>query len=267
MQGGDFWVFPQIDPVIFSLGPFSVRWYGLMYLIGFAGAWLLANYRVNKPQFNFSRDCVSDMLFFGFMGAVLGGRIGYMLFYGTAQLLDNPISLFYIHKGGMSFHGGLIGALVASIFVAKKHGKTFFQLTDFAAPLVPIGLGAGRLGNFINGELWGRETTVPWGMIFPGAGDVARHPSQLYQFALEGVVLFTALWLFSAKSRPTMSVSGLFLTLYGLFRFIVEFVREPDSQLGLFWGNAISMGQILSLPMIFTGIALIIYAYKKEAAR
>lgn len=225
------WVFPQIDPVIFSLGPLSVRWYGLMYLVGFIAAYFLAKRRIDRIGWN--KDQLSDLLFWGFLGVILGGRVGYVLFYQFGLFLDDPLYLFKIWTGGMSFHGGLLGVLVAIALFARKMKTDFLTVGDFVAPLVPIGLGAGRLGNFLNAELWGRTTDVSWGIIFPGAGPIARHPSQLYEFALEGAVLFVLLWWFSAKPRPRGAVGGLFLLGYGSFRFIVEFFREPDAHLSL----------------------------------
>jgi phosphatidylglycerol:prolipoprotein diacylglycerol transferase len=253
--------FPDIDPVLFSVGPLSVRWYGLMYLVGFLFANWLANRRADKPNSGWTRQQVSDLLFAGFVGVILGGRIGYVLFYGFEYFIANPLYLFEIWTGGMSFHGGLLGVITAMFIYAKRTQRSFFAVADFVAPLVPFGLGVGRLGNFMNGELWGRVTDVPWGMVFPGAGPLPRHPSQLYEFALEGIVLFLVLNAFIRHPRPAGSVSGLFLIGYGCFRIIVEFFREPDVQLGLFAGG-ISMGQILSIPMIMVGAGLMLFAYK-----
>ncbi len=260
-----FWSFPQIDPVAFSLGPLAVRWYGLMYLLGFIFALWMANRRAAKPGSGWTKDEISDLLFYGFLGVILGGRVGYVLFYNFPVLLDNPLYLFKIWEGGMSFHGGLLGVIAAMIWFARKTNRTFFTVADFTAPLVPVGLGAGRFANFINGELWGRVTDSPWGMVFPNAGADPRHASQLYEFALEGVVLFVILYLYSRKPRPLGAVSGLFLLGYGVFRFTIEFAREPDAHLGLFMGNSISMGQILSLPMILLGFAFIFMAYRSKA--
>lgn len=262
MQHDGYWVFSQIDPVAFSLGPLSVRWYGLMYLFGFAFAMWLAGRRADAPNSGWTRNEVSDLLFFGFLGVILGGRIGYVLFYNFDLFLADPTYLFKIWTGGMSFHGGLIGVITAMIWFAHKTQRHFFTVADFVAPLIPFGLGVGRIGNFMNGELWGRVTDVPWAIIFPEAGPEPRHPSQLYQFALEGVVLFIILNLFWRKHPPRGAISGMFLLFYGLFRFLVEFVRQPDSQLGLYF-NEISMGQILSTPMIVAGGLMVWAAYKQ----
>ena len=262
MQHDGYWVFSQIDPVAFSLGPLSVRWYGLMYLFGFAFAMWLAGRRADAPNSGWTRNEVSDLLFYGFLGVILGGRIGYVLFYNFDLFLADPTYLFKIWTGGMSFHGGLIGVITAMIWFAHKTKRHFFTVADFVAPLIPFGLGVGRIGNFMNGELWGRVTDVPWAIIFPEAGPEPRHPSQLYQFALEGVVLFIILYLFWRKNPPRGAISGMFLLFYGLFRFLVEFVRQPDSQLGLYF-QEISMGQILSTPMIIIGALMIWVAYKR----
>ncbi|MCO4200754.1 prolipoprotein diacylglyceryl transferase [Aeromonas hydrophila] len=262
MQHDGYWVFSQIDPVAFSLGPLSVRWYGLMYLFGFAFAMWLAGRRADAPNSGWSRNEVSDLLFYGFLGVILGGRVGYVLFYNFDMFLADPLYLFKIWTGGMSFHGGLIGVITAMVWFAHKTNRHFFTVADFVAPLIPFGLGVGRIGNFLNGELWGRVTDVPWAIIFPEAGPEPRHPSQLYQFALEGVVLFIILNLFWRKNPPRGAISGMFLLFYGLFRFLVEFVRQPDSQLGLYF-QEISMGQILSTPMIIIGALMIWVAYKR----
>ena len=262
MQHDGYWVFSQIDPVAFSLGPLSVRWYGLMYLVGFAFAMWLAGRRADAPNSGWTRNEVSDLLFYGFLGVILGGRVGYVLFYNFDLFLADPLYLFKIWTGGMSFHGGLIGVITAMIWFAHKTQRHFFTVADFVAPLIPFGLGVGRIGNFLNGELWGRVTDVHWAIIFPEAGPEPRHPSQLYQFALEGVVLFIILNLFWRKQPPRGAISGLFLFCYGLFRFLVEFVRQPDAQLGLYF-QEISMGQILSTPMILAGAIMVWAAYKQ----
>ncbi|WP_087016362.1 prolipoprotein diacylglyceryl transferase [Thaumasiovibrio subtropicus] len=253
--------FPQIDPVLIKLGPLAVNWYGLMYLFGFLFAMWLANRRADKPNSGWTRDQVSDLLFAGFLGVVVGGRFGYVFFYNFDLFLDNPFYLFEVWKGGMSFHGGLLGVIAAMGWYGRKHGRTFFSVADFIAPLVPMGLALGRLGNFINGELWGRVADVPWAMVFPTGGALPRHPSQLYQMALEGIALFLILNWFIRKPRPAGAVSGLFLFGYGSFRFIVEYFREPDAHIGLI-GGFISMGQILSLPMVLGGLVMMVWAYK-----
>jgi phosphatidylglycerol:prolipoprotein diacylglycerol transferase len=253
--------YPHIDPVALSLGPLDIHWYGLMYLFGFAFVWLLGRYRA--PRFNWQVSQLEDLLFYGALGVILGGRLGYALFYDLAANLDNPLNLLKIWQGGMSFHGGLLGVLVAFWYFSRKTGKSFFEISDFIAPLVPIGLMLGRIGNFINGELWGRVSDVPWAMVFPGGGPLPRHPSQLYQAALEGLLLFIILWWFSGKARPRAAVSGLFLLGYGVFRFIVEFVRIPDPQYGYLAFNWLTMGQVLCLPMIVGGIAMMVWAYRR----
>jgi len=260
--------YPQIDPVAIALGPLKIHWYGLMYLVGIGGAWLLASRRLERFDATWTKDKLSDLVFWVAMGVILGGRLGYVFFYDFAAYIAEPAKILRVWEGGMSFHGGLIGVMLATWWFGKRNGKSFFELMDFIAPLVPIGLGAGRIGNFINAELWGKAADVPWAMVFPTDPEqLARHPSQLYQFALEGVALFTILWFYSRKPRPTMAVSGMFAACYGVFRFIVEFVRVPDAQLGyLAWGW-LTMGQILCLPMILGGIGLIAYAYKRQAVQ
>lgn len=254
--------FPDINPVAFQIGVFKIHWYGLMYILGFAGAWLLAWWRAKKPKSGWTKEQVSDLIFYCALGVVIGGRLGYMIFYDFWNFITHPWIILKIWQGGMAFHGGLIGVMIAVWLFGRKYHKTFFEVGDFVAPLVPIGLGAGRIGNFINGELWGRVTDVPWGMVFPNAGSQPRHPSQLYEFFLEGVVLFALLWWFSSKPRPRMAVSGLFLLLYGCFRFFVEFFRQPDVQIGFIGG--FTEGQLLSIPMIIAGAWMLIYAYKKS---
>lgn len=255
--------YPQIDPVALSLGPLSIHWYGLMYLLAFAFVWLLGRFRANRSDWQANQ--FDDLLFYGAIGVIIGGRLGYALFYDLSASLANPLSLLKIWQGGMSFHGGLLGVLVAFWYFGRKTGKGFFEVSDFIAPLVPIGLMLGRIGNFINGELWGRVSDVPWAMVFPGAGPLPRHPSQLYQAALEGLLLFIILWFYSAKPRPRAAVSGLFLLGYGVFRFIVEFVRVPDPQYGYLAFGWLTMGQILCLPMILGGIAIMVWAYRRAA--
>jgi phosphatidylglycerol:prolipoprotein diacylglycerol transferase len=256
--------YPKINPIAFHLGPLPVHWYGLMYILGFLAAWGLGHYRAKKPWSPISPEQVSDLVFYAALGVVIGGRIGYMLFYAFPDFLADPLMLIKIWQGGMSFHGGLLGVVIA-IFIYSQHlKKTFFELGDFMVPLVPIGLGAGRIGNFINGELWGRITTQPWGMIYPQAGPLPRHPSEIYEFLMEGVVLFIIIWLFSAKPKPRMAVSGVFLVCYGLFRCIGEYFRQPDPQLGFIAFGWLTMGQLLSLPMIIIGIILLCYAYSQR---
>ena len=258
--------YPNIDPVAISIGPLSIHWYGLMYLVGFAGAYFLMNYRASKPNSGWNKEEVSDLLFYSAMGVILGGRFGYVLFYNFDKFLDDPLWLFAVWEGGMSFHGGLLGVLAAVYFFGRRYGKSFYTITDFGAPVVPIGLMTGRLGNFIGGELWGRVSDVPWAMVFPKGGPLARHPSQLYEMALEGIVLFIILWFYSRKPRPAMAESGLFLIGYGTFRFLVEFVREPDSHIGFDILGWMTRGQLLCVPMILFGTFLVVTAYRRMNA-
>ncbi|MGB1952036.1 MAG: prolipoprotein diacylglyceryl transferase [Marinobacter sp.] len=255
---------PQIDPVAISLGPLKIHWYGLTYLVGFVAGWWLGRLRARKPWSPLNEDQVGDLLFYIALGVILGGRFGYVVFYNFDAFIADPLWLLRVWEGGMSFHGGLLGVMLALWWYGRKVGSGFWRMADFVAPLVPVGLGAGRIGNFINGELWGKPTDVPWGMVFPQAPDaLARHPSQLYQFALEGVLFFIILWWFSAKPRPRMAVSGLFLVCYGVFRFLVEFVRQPDPQLGYLAFDWLTMGQVLSFPMILAGAGLMLIAYRR----
>ena len=259
--------YPAINPVALDLGFVQIHWYGLMYLIGIGGAWWLAARRLAAFDPRWTRDTLSDLVFWVAMGAILGGRLGYVLFYDLSSYLANPALILQVWKGGMSFHGGFIGVLLATAWFARRQGKTFFELMDFIAPLVPIGLGAGRIGNFINAELWGKVSDLPWAMVFPtDPQQLPRHPSQLYQFALEGLALFVILWLYTRKPRPTMAVSGLFAICYGSFRILVEFVRVPDAQLGYLAFGWLTMGQLLSLPMIAVGVLLMVLAYRRQAA-
>jgi len=254
--------YPNINPIALDLGFVQIYWYGLMYLLAFLAAYLLANYR-SKQLNNWNKQQIEDMIFYGAIGVVVGGRLGYMLFYNLPNFLSDPLSIFAIQGGGMSFHGGFLGVLLAMQLFNRKYNKTFFTTMDFVAPLVPLGLGFGRMGNFINGELWGKVTTSPFGMYIQEQG-VSRFPSQLYEAILEGLVLFFILWIFSSKSRPTMSVSALFLIFYGLFRFIIEFVRVPDVQLGYLAFDWLTMGQLLSAPMVVLGIYLLYRANKQK---
>lgn len=254
----------DIDPVAIALGPLKVHWYGVMYLIGFAAAWWLGVRRARRPDSGWNEEQISDIIFWGAMGVVLGGRAGYVLFYNFERFLSDPLWLFAVWEGGMSFHGGLLGVIVVMYLFGRQHKKSLFEMTDFIAPLIPVGLGAGRIGNFIGGELWGRVTDQPWGVVFPRSGDLPRHPSQLYEFFLEGVVMFVVLWWFSSAPRPRMAVSGLFLLLYGSFRSLVEFVREPDAHIMFLAFDWLTMGQLLSLPMIVLGAGLLLWASRKE---
>lgn len=267
----------QIDPIAFSLGPLSVHWYGIMYLLGFLAAWWLGRRRIRAGRLpGVDEQGFGDLLFYGMLGVVLGGRIGYVFFYAFGELIRDPLMLFRIWEGGMSFHGGLIGVMVAALLWARRHKLHFFDVADFIVPLVPPGLGFGRLGNYIGGELWGKTTGGDWGVVFPGAlpqqyaylpleelrslhasgalDTFARHPSQLYQACLEGLVMFVVLWWFSSRPRPRYAVAGLFALLYGCFRFLVEFVRVPDEQLGYLAFDWLTMGQVLSLPLIALGL-------------
>jgi len=304
---------PDISPVIFEVGPLAVRWYGVSYLLGFALALMLGRYRAKQPNSGWTADEVIDLIFYSALGLILGARIGYVVFYQMSKLLADPIFLFKIWEGGMSFHGGAIGVMLAIGLFCRRYKKGFFQVTDFTVPLAPLGLFSGRMGNFINGELWGRPTDVPWCMVFrdwnantqchQACGDpsptsaaenfcvalpekltllkptmngptpvetcmaTCRHPSQLYEGFLEGLLLFSILWFFSAKSRPRMAVSGAFLLGYGIFRSTVEFFRQPDAHLGYVAFGWVTQGQVLSTPMILAGIALIILAYRMQSVK
>ena len=257
--------FPQIDPVAFALGPLKVHWYGLMYMFGFAAAWLLGMYRAKQPHSGWTKDQVGDLVFYGAMGVIVGGRLGYVFFYNINKFLADPLWLFAVWAGGMSFHGGAIGVLVAFWLFARKTGKRYFQVADFMVPMVPIGLATGRFGNFMNAELWGRASDAPWAMVFPTDPlQIARHPSQLYEMMLEGVVLFLVLWVYSAKPRPAGAVTALFGIGYGCARTFVEFFREPDAHIGYLAGGWLTMGMLLSIPMIILGIAMLVWAYRND---
>jgi phosphatidylglycerol:prolipoprotein diacylglycerol transferase len=256
-------VHPQFDPIAVSVGPIAVRWYGLMYLAGFVLFVVLGRWRARQPMYaGWKPSDIDDMLFLGVFGVILGGRLGYVLFYKPLYYLAHPLEIFEVWHGGMSFHGGFLGVLLALVFFARRRGRALLDVTDFVAPLCPLGLAAGRLGNFINAELVGRPTQGPWAMVFPQIDDVPRHPSQLYEFGLEGLLLFVLLWFYASKPRPRGAVSGLFLIGYGAFRFIAEFAREPDNFLG-FLAMGLTMGQWLSLPMLVAGVAMMTWAYRR----
>ena len=254
--------YPHFDPVLIELGPLKVHWYGLMYVIGFAGAWYLA--RCRAARLGLSQQAVSDMIFYGAVGVVLGGRLGYIVFYGLDHAMEDPTWAFRIWEGGMSFHGGLIGVLAAALLFAYRHRLAFLQLTDFIAPIVPVGLGAGRLGNFINQELPGRESTLPWAIDYPRYGDALRHPSAIYQGLTEGLLLFVILWWVSHTPRRRGLVSGMFLLLYGIFRFFTEFFRMPDEQLGFVAFGWMTRGQELCLPMVIIGVGLMVWSRRQR---
>lgn len=257
--------YPQIDPVAISLGPISIHWYGIMYIIAFGGAWVLATNRAARVADPWTAEQISDLIFYGALGAVIGGRMGSVFFYNFGRFVEDPLWLFRVWEGGMSFHGGFLGVLFALFLYTRHIKKDYWSTIDFIAPLVPFGLGAGRIGNFIGGELWGRPTDVAWGMVFPHVDQLPRHPSQLYEAALEGVALFVLVWIFSSKSRPRFAVSGLFALGYGSFRFFIEFFREPDSHLGYLAFDWFTMGQLLSTPLIVVGLWFLYLAYGRPA--
>lgn len=257
--------YPEIDPVAVAIGPVTVHWYGLTYLAGLAFAWWLAARRASRPGAVISRPQVDDMIFFSAMGVVLGGRIGYVIFYGAGRLAEDPLWALRVWEGGMSFHGGMLGVILANWIYARAHKLDFARLLDFVAPLAPVGLGLGRLGNFIGQELWGRPTDVPWAMVFPNDPlQMPRHPSQLYQFALEGVLLFLLLYWYSSKPRPRLAVAGLFVAGYGCMRFTVEFFRQPDSHIGFDALGWLTRGQMLCIPMIAIGLYMIYHGYARH---
>lgn len=258
--------YPSINPVAFDLGFISVHWYGISYFIGISIAWILLRYRSSNSPLALNNEKIADLVFFGMVGIIFGGRLGSIIFYNLGYYLENPIEIFYIHQGGMSFHGGLIGVIVAMYLFSIKTKTSFFKLTDFIAPVIPIGLGCGRIGNFINGELWGSPSNLPWAMIFPdpAAGNIPRHPTQIYEAFFEGIILFLILWWFTRISRPVMAASGLFLLCYGTMRFLIEFVRVPDQHIGYVAFDWLTMGQLLSMPMVIFGTLFFIIAYRKE---
>lgn len=255
-------VHPQFDPIALQLGPIAIHWYGLMYLLGFTLVWLAGNWRIKHGKTTFTSKDLEDLIFYCVFGVVIGGRLGYTLIYQPSYYLQHPIEILYVWQGGMAFHGGLIGVLVVLALFARLRHYRFLEIGDFLAPLIPLGLAVGRLGNFINGELWGRPSSLPWAMVFPQADQQTRHPSQLYEMGLEGIALFLILWIFARKPRPVGQISALFLTLYGCFRFTVEYTREPDDFLGLL-SAGLSMGQWLSLPMIFGGLILFVWSSRQ----
>ncbi len=261
--------FPQINPIALSLGPVNVHWYGLMYVIAFIVGWMLLRYRASRSGSDWTHVEVNDIVSWVMLGAILGGRVGYVLFYDLAYYMQHPIEILYVWNGGMSFHGGLIGVLIVLFAWGIVYKRRFLETLDFIAPAIAPGLFFGRIGNFINAELWGKTTDVSWGMIFPNAGILPRHPTQLYEAGLEGIALFLIVWIFSAKERPEGAVSGLFALLYGTFRIFNEFFREPDAHLGYLYGDWFTMGMLLSLPLIIVGILLIVYSFfqKKSPSR
>jgi phosphatidylglycerol---prolipoprotein diacylglyceryl transferase len=251
--------YPDFNPVAFSIGPVKVHWYGIMYLLGFASAWWLARRRAARPGASWKPGDVDDLIFFAMLGVILGGRIGYVLFYGLSFWANDPWYPLKIWEGGMAFHGGLLGGVIALTLFAWRRGRNVADVCDFTAPLPALGLFFGRIGNFINGELWGKVTTVPWGFLYKGQ---VRHPSQLYEATLEGLLMFVVMWGFTSRPRPRLAPSGLFLLIYGVARFLVEFVRVPDEQIGYLAGGWLTEGQLLSVPMIIAGIAMLAWAYR-----
>jgi phosphatidylglycerol---prolipoprotein diacylglyceryl transferase len=260
--------YPDIDPVALEIGPLAIHWYGLMYLFGFACAWLLAMHRAKAPHSVIKRPQVENLITYGAFGVILGGRAGYVFFYHFDYWLSDPLWLFRIWEGGMSFHGGLIGVALAVWLYARRIHQPFIAVADFVAPLVPLGLGFGRLGNFIGGELWGRASDVPWAMVFPkDPTGLARHPSQLYQAITEGLLLFVVVYWFSMRPRPRGAVTGVFLVGYGLFRIFTEFYREPDEHIQFDLFGWVTRGQMLSVPMVLLGAGLLLYAWRDRVKR
>lgn len=258
--------YPQIDPVFLEFGPLQFRWYGLMYLIGLTAAYFLIRRRAARKGLSLTSDQIYDMVVFAAFGVFLGGRIGYTLFYNFSYYIQHPLKIFAVWEGGMSFHGGLIGTAVALIWFSKRQGVPVYTIADLAAGVTPIGLGFGRLGNFINGELYGRATDVDWCMVFPAGGPACRHPSQLYEASLEGVLLFTVLWLIDRRPTPPGTLMWTFITGYGISRLIVELFREPDQHMGYVLGP-ITMGQMLSAPMVLVGIFMLVWGYHKAGLK
>ncbi len=248
--------YPHIDPIAVSIGPIDIRWYGLMYLLGFAAAFGLAHWRIKHRHLDWSSEQISDLIFFAALGVIVGGRLGYLLFYPTPSDFEFPWSIFKVWQGGMSFHGGFLGVLLAMFYFAYSRKKTIWEVIDFAAVLTPFGLAAGRFGNFINAELWGRVSHVPWAMVFPGAGPLPRHPSQLYEMGLEGFGLLILLLWYDRKPRPSGRIAALFIMGYATARIVIEFFREPDLQLGFVAFGWLTMGQLLSIPMFLAGLLL-----------
>lgn len=257
-------LFPEIDPIFLRLGPLQFRWYGLMYVIGFLVSYFIIRNEVRRRHLPLENEAVADLIFCLALGVVAGGRLGYVLFYDLGAYIAHPLRIFAIWQGGMSFHGGLIGVSLAGLWYARRFEMPYLQLMDLAAFATPVGLGLGRIGNFINGELYGRVTTMPWGMIFPDGGPLPRHPSQLYEAFLEGLVLFFIVRLLAHRFQAPGTAMAAFLSGYGLFRFIVEMFRQPDSQLGLFWG-VISMGQLLSLPLFLVGGLVLVWLNRRKS--
>ncbi|MBF0136320.1 MAG: prolipoprotein diacylglyceryl transferase [Magnetococcales bacterium] len=254
--------YPHLDPVIVQIGPLGIRWYGFMYTLAFILGWPLLKHRARRLMPDLSQDTLGDLVVWILLGVILGGRLGYVLFYQFSHFMSHPLTLFKVWEGGMSFHGGLMGVLLLSYIFSRRRGISGLALADMAIPIFPLGLFLGRIGNFINGELWGRTTDLPWGMVFPDAGPLPRHPSQLYEASLEGVALFVILWWLGQRARPRGFMLGTFLAMYALFRFLVEYVREPDIQLG-YLSLGLTMGQWLTIPMAVIGLGMVGYALRR----
>lgn len=260
-------IYPRINPVALHIGVFKIHWYGLMYLLSFLLGWFLIVYRSRKFKYGLNSDQITDLVFYIAIGVIVGGRVGYMLFYNLFGFLHAPWIIFKVWEGGMSFHGGVLGVILFTWLWSRKHKKVFLDIIDFIVPVIPVGLAAGRIGNFLQGELWGKVTDVPWAMFYPQAGPFPRHPSEIYEFLLEGVLLFLILWIYSAKPRPRMAVSALFLIGYGCVRCFAEFFRMPDPQYGYLAFGWFTMGQLLSFPMIVIGIIVMYFAYRNKKQR